>query len=141
MSGMKFRRTCSVCNATFFSPDRKALYCLKCVKKRVVKHVPAEARAEAQVTRVAPRPVPQPSVPIASARKERSPRAPKASALTPDLRKRIIELYEEQYASQPVQTREVHSQIANKLWLKRQLVADVIREVTQARAIITPEIK
>ncbi|HET8675885.1 MAG TPA: hypothetical protein VFO63_08875, partial [Blastocatellia bacterium] len=70
MSGMKFRRTCSVCNATFFSPDRKALYCLKCVKKRVVKHVPAEARAAAQVTRVAPRPVPQPSVPIAAARKE-----------------------------------------------------------------------
>ena len=141
MSGMKFRRTCSVCNATFFSPDRKALYCLKCVKKRVVKHVPAEARAEAQVTRVAPRPVPQPSVPIASARKDRSPRAPKASALTPDLRKRIIELYEEQYASQPVQTREVHSQIANKLWLKRQLVADVIREVTQSKAMVTPEIK
>jgi len=138
---MKFRRTCSVCNATFFSPDRKALYCLKCVKKRVVKHVPAEARAEAQVTRVAPRPVPQPPMPIAAARKERPARAPKASALTPDLRKRIIELYEEQYASQPVQTREVHSQIANKLWLKRQLVADVIRELTQARATVTPDIK
>ena len=141
MSGMKFRRTCSVCNATFFSPDRKALYCLKCVKKRVVKHVPAEARAEAQVTRVAPRPVPQASAPIPAARKDRSPRAPKASAITPDLRKRIIELYEEQYASQPVQTREVHSQIANKLWLKRQLVADVIREVTQSKTVVTPEIK
>jgi hypothetical protein len=139
---MKFRRTCSVCNATFFSPDRKAIYCLKCVKKRVVKHVPAEARAEAQqVTRVAPRPVPQPVMPAASARKERSPRAPKASALTSDLRKRIIELYEEHYASQPVQTREVHSQIANKLWLKRQLVADVIRELTQAKATVTSDIK
>ena len=141
MSGMKFRRTCSVCNATFFSPDRKAIYCLKCVKKRVVKHVPAEARVEAQATRVAPRPVPQPIMPAASARKERPSRAPKASALTSDLRKRIIELYEEQYASQPVQTREVHSQIANKLWLKRQLVADVIRELTQSKATVTSDTK
>src|ERR1700755_3325818 len=57
MSGMKFRRTCTVCNATFFSPDRKAAYCLKCMKKRVVKHVPAEARAVAAAPRVAPRPV------------------------------------------------------------------------------------
>jgi len=142
MSGMKFRRTCSVCNATFFSPDRKAIYCLKCVKKRVVKHIPAEARAEAQVTRVAPRPVPQPpSMPVASARRDRPARAPKVAALTPDLRKRIIELYEEEYATQPVQTREVHSQIANKLWLKRQLVADVIREFSQSKANITADIK
>ena len=104
MSGMKFRRTCSVCNATFFSPDRKAIYCLKCVKKRVVKHIPAEARAaEAQVTRVPRGPASQP--PIAPARKER-PSARQGRRPYARLRKGIVELCEEQYAL-TVQTQRV----------------------------------
>lgn len=139
MSGMKFRRTCSVCNATFFSPDRKALYCLKCVKKRVVKHVPAEMKAPVQATRVAPVPAP-PQEPVrAIAQKQKSPRAAKAGVMTPDLRRRIIDIYTEEYGDKSVPLRDVHSQIATKLWLKRQLVADVIREMTQAKPELTDE--
>ena len=141
MSGMKFRRTCSVCNATFFSPDRKAAYCIKCIKKRVVKHVPAEGKVTAQVTRVAPRPFTPTRAPIAEPPRQRPPRVAKIGTLTPELRQRIIEIYEAEYAAGPVQTREMHAQIANKLWLKRQLVADVIREITQSKVSLTDDLK
>src|SRR5438132_1570973 len=141
MSGMKFRRTCSVCNATFFSPDRKAAYCLKCMKRRVVKHVPSETRAVAEVSRVAARSFTPPTSSFGEAPKERPLRAPKTGTLTPELRRRIIEIYEAEFAGRPIQTREMHAQIATKLWLKRQLVADVIRETTQSRALLTDELK
>src|ERR1044071_7456830 len=141
MSGMKFRRTCTVCNATFFSPDRKAAYCLKCMKKRVVKHVPAEARAAVPVTRVAPRPAPSVPMPLSGPPKPKAVRAAKADVLTPEVRRRIIELYDAEYAGRPVQTKEMHSQIANRLWIKRQLVADCIREMVQSKALITDEVK
>jgi len=141
MSGMKFRRTCSVCNATFFSPDRKAAYCLKCIKKRVVKHIPAEAKAPAAAAvRVAPRPAPPPAGPVEPA-KARPPRVPKAAVITPDLRQRIVEVFEKEYANRPVQTRDVHTQIANRLWIKRQLVADVVRELSQSKALLSEELK
>lgn len=141
MSGMKFRRTCSVCNATFFSPDRKAAYCLKCLKKRVVKHVPSEPKAVPETTRVAPRPFSSPRPPMAEASKQRPARVAKIATLTPELRRRVIEIYEEEYAQGPIQTREVHAQIASKLWLKRQLVADVIREITQSKGVLTDDLK
>ena len=138
---MKFRRTCSVCNATFFSPDRKAAYCLKCLKKRVVKHVPSEAKAVAEVSRVAPRPLSSTRQPLGESSRSRPARVAKIATLTPELRRRIVEIYEEEFAASPVQTREVHAQIANKLWLKRQLVADVIREITQSKIALTDELK
>jgi hypothetical protein len=141
MSGMKFRRTCSVCNATFFSPDRKAAYCIKCIKKRVVKHVPAEAKAAVQATRVAPRSFTSPRQPMGDMQRHRPPRAAKLGTLTPELRQRIIEIYQAEYAGRPVQTREMHTQIATKLWLKRQLVADVIREITQSKVALTDDLK
>jgi hypothetical protein len=140
MSGMKFRRTCTVCNATFFSPDRKAAYCLKCIKKRVVKHVPAEAKVAAPVTRVAPRPAPS----MGAARpvqKAKAPRVAKAGVLTPELRQRIIETYHVEFASRPIPTKDVHSQIANRLWVKRQLVADTIRDLLQTKSVVTDDMK
>ncbi|MEK6303254.1 MAG: hypothetical protein AABO41_21285 [Acidobacteriota bacterium] len=140
MSGMKFRRACSVCNATFFSPDRKAAYCLKCLKKRVVKHIPSETRAVAAATRVAPRVAPAHG-PAEAEAKRRPPREPKAGALTPDIRSRIVEVYQEEFAGRPVQARDVHAQIANRLWLKRQLVADVVRELVQTNVALTDELR
>jgi hypothetical protein len=114
---------------------------VKCIKKRVVKHVPAEAKALAQATRVAPRPFTSARPALGEATKSRPPRIAKIATLTPELRGRIIEIYEAEYAARPVQTREVHAQIANKLWLKRQLVADVIREITQSKVSLTDESK
>src|SRR5215467_1508177 len=144
MSGMKFRRTCSACNATFFSPDRKASLCLKCSKKRAIKHVRAVATAEAKATaeplRVAPRPVIRSDVGVAPPRKK-GPRPPKASVLTPELRERILDCYEKDYSSPQGRLREVNAQIAEKLWVKRKVVADVIRDATQARAQLTNELR
>src|SRR5689334_25314805 len=137
MSGMKFRRTCTVCNATFFSPDRKAAYCLKCMKKRVVKHVPAEARVAATAPRVVPRPVPPPPAPPPMLRKAKPARAPKASTLTDELRERIMELFHNEFSNRAMQTKEMHSQTANRLWVKRQLVADVIRQQLQTQVTMT----
>ncbi|HMG33488.1 MAG TPA: hypothetical protein VKM94_06100 [Blastocatellia bacterium] len=141
MSGMKFRRTCSVCNATFFSPDRKAAYCLKCLKKRVVKHVPPEPRAAAPMPRVVPRAIPKPAVAVAETRRHKTPRAAKVAVLTSELRERVLELYREQFAGRKIQAREVHTQIANKLWMKRQLVADVIRDLVQPKVVLTEDLR
>jgi hypothetical protein len=66
-------------------------------------------------------------------------RSAKASVLTPELRSRIVEIYDKEYSGLPVPTRDVHSQIANKLWLKRQLVADVLRELAQTKTAVSPE--
>ena len=73
--------------------------------------------------------------------RQRPARVAKIAALTPELRRRVIEIYEAEYAEGPVQTREVHAQIANKLWVKRQLVADVIREITQSKVALTDDLK
>src|ERR1044071_7594397 len=105
MSGMKFRRTCTVCNATFFSPDRKAAYCLKCMKKRVVKHGPAEARAVAAAPRIAPRPPLPPPAPPPVLRKAKPARAAKATTLTPELRQRILELFQGEFSNRAMQTK------------------------------------
>src|SRR5687767_1036150 len=118
MSGMKFRRTCSICNATFFSPDRKAPYCLKCVKKKIVKHVPSAPKPvdTPPPVRAIQRPSPQLARPAVAVRKQKAPREPRVEELTPELRARIIEIYQEEFANQEVALRDANSQISNKLW-------------------------
>ncbi len=140
---MKFRRTCTSCNSTFFSPDRKAAFCGKCLKKRIVKHVPAEVKAEVQPARVLPRPIPRPAAPPTAMfqKKRKPPRPPKSAALTPEIKEKIIEAYHDEFGDQKGSTREIHNQIANKLWVKRQLVADVIRELQKTEVVITSEIR
>jgi hypothetical protein len=78
---------------------------------------------------------------LSSAPKAKATRTAKADTLTPDLRHRIIEIYDAEYAGRPVQTKEMHSQIANRLWVKRQLVADCIRDLVQSKALITEAVK
>jgi hypothetical protein len=90
---------------------------------------------------VAPRPGHGPSVAVADSRRARPTRAPKIAQLTAELRERILDLYREQYAGKKVQTREIHTQIANKLWLKRQLVADVIRDLVQPKVTLTDDLR
>jgi hypothetical protein len=150
MSGMKFRRTCTVCGTTFFSPDRKAAYCLKCVKKKIVKHVPTTPKpvvvhnASAPV-RAVPRPAQHGQGPRSSAaapRKQKTPRAPRIEALTPELRNRILEIYQGEFVGKESALRDINSQIATKLWIKRKLVADVLQDYLNTSKIeITPEIR
>jgi hypothetical protein len=73
--------------------------------------------------------------------RKKGPRPPKASVLTPELRDRVLECYEKEYSGQQGRLREVNAQIAEKLWVKRKLVADVIRDVTQSRAQLTNELR
>jgi hypothetical protein len=143
MSGMKFRRTCSICNATFFSPDRKAPYCLKCVKKKIVKHVPSTPKPieATPPVRAIQRPSPQPARPAVAVRKQKTPRLPRAETLTPDLRTRILAIYQEEFANKEVALRDVNSQISNKLWVKRKIVADLLQEYLTAKTVMTPELK
>jgi hypothetical protein len=80
-------------------------------------------------------------MPLSSAPKPKPARVAKASALTSEIRERVIELYEAEFSGRPIQTKEMHSQIANRLWVKRQLVADCIRELVQSKASITEQVK
>jgi hypothetical protein len=73
--------------------------------------------------------------------KPKLPRTAKAGTLTPELRQRIIEVYQVEFSGRPLATKDVHSQIANRLWIKRQLVADTIRELLQTKAVMTEEQK
>lgn len=148
---MKFRRTCTVCGTTFFSPDRKAAYCLKCVKKKIVKHVPSQPkpvtvtsappRPSLQPVRAVPRPAPSGQRSAAAPRKQKIPRPPRVEELTPELRAKILEIYKTEFANRENPLREVNSQIATKLWIKRKLVADVLQPVTTKVVEITPEIR
>jgi HD-GYP domain-containing protein (c-di-GMP phosphodiesterase class II) len=139
MSGMKFRRTCSACNATFFSPDRKATLCAKCMKKRAAKHMQAaQARATAQPTRFASASNPQGAQAV---RPQKGPRLPRSTVLTPEIRQRIIEVFQAEYANSNRRLREVHARIAEKLWVKRKLVADVLRELAQTQIELAPELR
>src|SRR5262249_19533091 len=100
-------------------------------------------KSPAVVARVVPRPAPPQAQahPLPEPGKLRAPRAPKAGVLTPELRLRIMETYNHEYANRPVQTRDGHTQIANKFWVKRQLVAEVIREVSQSMATLDEDMK
>jgi hypothetical protein len=105
------------------------------MSQSVVKHVPSEAKVVVETARVAPRPFASPRPPLPEPSRNRPARVAKIATLTPELRRRILEIYEAEYAEGPVQTREVHAQIASTLWIKRQLVADVIREVAQSKVV------
>ena len=113
---------------------------MKCVKKRVVKHVP-KPDPVSQPHRVAPRPVSHSPHPAAALRKKKIARPPRVEALTPELREKVIQIYEEEYSNAEIPLREVNAQIANKLWVKRQLVAEVVREQEQSKVVLTEEQK
>jgi hypothetical protein len=134
MSVMKFRRTCSACNATFFSPDRRAALCAKCMR-RAAKHVSsAHAKAPARAHSVS-------NLQSAQAvRPQRGPRPPKSAVLTPEIRQRIIEIFQAEYSNTDLRLRDVHARIADRLWVKRKLVADVLRDLTQPQAELAPEL-
>ncbi len=141
MSSMKFRRSCSSCNATFFASDRRAQYCPKCQRKKpeprvepvreMARPMPiGGARRPERSERVftsAPRPMakPQKKAPAKEAAPRRTARPPKANELTDELRKKI----ETSYLSLKDSIdsfKKLHAQISQELWVKTQVVADVL---------------
>ncbi len=141
MSGMKFRHLCADCNATFFSEDRKARYCPKCLKKHSTKRAAEQAQPAAPrglskliagsgSVKAAEKPSKQPV---------RSP--PKTSELTPELLERVGQIYREQYANSEILPHEFIAKISDSLWLNRKAVGAAIHRIRHPQVEVTPEME
>jgi hypothetical protein len=149
MSGMKFRLQCSSCNATFFSTDRKARYCPKCVTKGARKPSPAGAKPGGEVKKIArpekpkfdrqstvvPKPQPRIEKPVTQQR------PPKIKELTPELREQIARAYEQEMAAGEIPLQEAVVRISDKLWVTRAAVTNAINKIIHPDVTITPEMK
>lgn len=141
--GMKFRRTCNSCNATFFTEDRRGFYCAKCVRKKAAAPPPPPPKPErpafvrrdsSLATNVSAKPQTgadgQPLLKTFKQRKPpkfkpKTPRIPKAKELTPELEAKITAAYEElKESGEPL--KKIHAEISNKVWAKLQIVAEVV---------------
>lgn len=136
MSSMKFRRSCSGCNATFFATDRRALHCPKCARKKQDSKPQSPQEAASARPRIhqghtasiehhikkgeAKQPRPQ--------MKKRQPRPPKASQLTDELRAKIETVYQT-YKDSTDSLKKLHAKISNEVWIKPMLVAEVVKRL------------
>jgi len=144
---MKFRKSCDLCNVTFFTPNRNALYCAKCSKKMGVAD-PATAPvagtkpvraavAEPGRLRAAASPEPalvKPRGPVLVKKAKKGPRPPKPTELTPELREKISKEFGDVNGASKVSIRDLHAVIAEKLWVRRWMVAEVIQDLTARQA-------
>lgn len=119
MAGMKFKSQCQYCSITFFSPERDATACPKCVRKyRLAPAKPATSKPAVE------RPRPQRAM-----LPDRTILAPHPRILTDELKAAIIEAYESYKNDTETPLRLVHGKIAFDLKIKKHLVAQVIREL------------
>lgn len=153
MAGMKFRKSCDLCNVTFFTPNRNALYCAKCAKKmgvpdptsftpapRVSKPAFADtgrgrARGGPQTEVVAPKP----RGPVLVKKSKKGPRPPKPTELTSEIRDKIVQLFKDKSAEFKDSTRALHAEIAEKAWVRRWMVAEVIQDLTAKEVRLTAD--
>lgn len=153
MAGMKFRKSCDLCNVTFFTPNRNALYCSKCSKRMGVADpavVPVtggkparpaaievrKSRPQAVVAEAA-----RPRSPVLVKKVKKGPRPPKPTDLTDEIRLQITEAFEVASGLGTESLRDMHASIAEKLWVRRWMVAEVIQEVSAKQAHLTPELR
>src|SRR5437660_336318 len=121
MAGMKFRKSCDLCNVTFFTPNRNALYCAKCAKKmgagepsappvgKPVRVAVADAgagRGGAAATAAKPR------GPVLVKKAKKGPRPPKPTELTTELRERISQAFRDEPAAPAGTIRDLHATLA-----------------------------
>jgi hypothetical protein len=147
---MKFRLQCANCNATFFSTDRRARYCPKCVNKRAGKPASVTSKpgpaprpgpaGKPPAKRFEPRPARKPEQPPKPP-KEQVKRPPKVKELTPELREQIKQVYEQQFAGSEKPLNEIIIQISDNLWVSRKGVSQVINKILNPDVVITPEQK
>lgn len=144
MSGMKFRLQCATCNTVFFSPDRKARDCPKCLKKRSMKSSapPARARvaAGATINRGPAKPLPG-GMAKGKPAPVRINRQPKSTELTPELRAQIDRMYQEQFAGKGIEWRGMVAQISDKLWVNRKCVSAALREIIYPKVPASPAVR
>jgi hypothetical protein len=150
---MKFRKSCDLCNVTFFTPNRNALYCAKCSKKMGVADPAASvmpvtgpkpikaAVAEGGRGRVATAEpaVAKPRGPVLVKKSKKGPRPPKPTELTAELREKISKEFNDGNGDPKVSVRDLHAAIAEKLWVRRWMVAEVIQDLTARQARLSTD--
>jgi hypothetical protein len=149
MAGMKFRKSCDLCNVTFFTPNRNALYCAKCAKKVGVAEpsAPPAARparvavADSGAARGSAVVAAKPRGPVLVKKPKKGPRPPKPTELTAELRDKISNAYREAAPTSAATIRELHAVLAEKLWVRRWMVAEVIQDLSVKDAKLTAEQK
>jgi hypothetical protein len=149
MAGMKFRKSCDLCNVTFFTPNRTALYCAKCAKKMgVAEPVPAPAAKGVRVavsetgrSRAEPAAAAKPRGPVLVKKAKKGPRPPKPTELTDELREKIAQAFREANGSDAAKIRDMHATLAERLWVRRWMVAEVIQDLSARETRLTTEQK
>jgi hypothetical protein len=150
---MKFRKSCDLCNVTFFTPNRNAVYCAKCAKKMGVADPAAAPVATAKPARLATADagrsrgatasaepaIAKPRGPVLVKKVKKGPRPPKPTELTPELRERISKAFADANGDPKVSVRDLHAAIAEKLWVRRWMVAEVIQDLTSKQAKLSPD--
>lgn len=155
MSGMKFRKSCDICNVTFFTPNRNALYCAKCSKRMGVADPASAPESSGKPARgpavnvsagrggvgVAAEPVvAKPRGPVLVKKKvKKGPRPPKPTELTDELRQQIAHAVSEANGDGDVAVRDLHAAVAERLWVRRWMVAEVIQSLATAQVRMTSE--
>jgi len=136
--GMTFRRTCDRCGATFFSPEKRASTCPKCVKRYGLKRPQAGASVKSADNRPDGRKR-EPAVPTPSRPEPR--RQPRTTVITDELRAAIIAAYEQYSADPNARLAAIHSRIASELHVARRAVAETIACHISPKQAITPELR
>ncbi|MGQ9525642.1 MAG: hypothetical protein ACUVTZ_12490 [Armatimonadota bacterium] len=140
-----FRRTCDRCDATFFSPDRYAVRCPKCIK-RYGRPTSQDAgpRAQAQPwdaqrrQQLSTRGHPDQR---ASGQAKRRPARPRIVELTDELRAAIQQACQRYSAVPNLRLRDLHRKIAHELNTTRALVSEVLHGPHRVRGELPSEIR
>ena len=143
MSGMKFRVQCSACGVTFFSPDRKARICPKCMKKRQGIQSGKELRpSNGPASRTASEGNKRPAAPkLAPPKPKKEQRKPKASEITPDQIERLGQIYLERFAGTDQPWVDMVKAISDELLVNRRAVSSRLRRIVHPDVEITPELR
>jgi hypothetical protein len=149
MAGMKFRKSCDLCNVTFFTPNRTALYCAKCAKKMgVAEPAPTPAAKNVRIavaepgrSRAEPAAAAKPRGPVLVKKAKKGPRPPKPTELTDELREKITQAYREANGGDAAKIRDLHASLAERLWVRRWMVAEVIQDLSARETRLTAEQK
>lgn len=137
---MTFRCTCERCGDIFFSPDRRAKTCPKCVKRYgLQKHSEPQARPSASAhakPKTDARSAQRPSAATAYPKRKK-----RIEVLTEKLREAILTAYEKYKQDPTLKLRQIHSKIAAELNTKRRIVAEAIHGPQAVPKPITPELR
>ncbi|MGQ9897864.1 MAG: hypothetical protein ACUVR8_09975 [Acidobacteriota bacterium] len=159
MTGMKFRRSCDQCGATFFSTDRKARFCAKHQPRRTLQGTGSHTTVPVTSTPKLAKVIMGNRSPVGmpGGKRQRGiarQRQPQIRTLTPEVRARIASAFQHMQtvpgSAIPLDAkhierylRRIHTAISQQLWVSRSIVSQVIQELRAALELVaidlTPE--